>query len=63
MSDIKMRGPEGCADSLSFGGQSYAVGKRGIFTVPVEAYEHLTRHGFVAVGEQPTDAPQAEAAP
>ncbi|MDE1907445.1 MAG: hypothetical protein KGH75_13455 [Rhodospirillales bacterium] len=59
MSDIKMRGPKGCADTLSHAGESYAADKKGIFTVPVEAYESLSRHGFIAVGEQPADAVEA----
>lgn len=58
MSDIKMRGPKDCADSLSFDGQSYSADRKGIFTVPVGAHESLLRHGFVAVGEQPVDALQ-----
>lgn len=61
MSDIKMRGPEGCADTLSHDGKTYSVGRKGVFTVPFEAYELLTRHGFVAVGEQPAEPAQAEA--
>jgi len=63
MSDIKMRAPKDAAQTLSFAGETYSADKRGIFTVPVEAFDHLTRHGFIAVGEQPADAPQAEAAP
>lgn len=58
MSDIKMRGPKDCADSLSFDGQSYAADKKGTFTVPVEAYESLQLHGFTAIGD-----PTPEAAP
>jgi hypothetical protein len=60
MSDIKVRGPKGCADTLSHAGQSYQADKKGIFTVPVEAHEHLLRHGFVAVGEpKPDEAAQS----
>ena len=55
MSDIKMRGPKGCADTLSHAGESYSADKKGVFTVPVDAYESLLRHGFVAVGEQPAE--------
>ena len=62
MSDIKMRGPEGCAASLSHDGQTYTADRKGVFTVPVEAYESLVRHGFTAIGEQPSDPAQAEAA-
>lgn len=53
MSDIKMRGPEGCADSLSFADQPYTADKKGVFTVPVEAYESLVLHGFTAIGDVP----------
>ncbi|KZC23539.1 hypothetical protein RHOFW104T7_13130 [Rhodanobacter thiooxydans] len=59
MSDIKMRGPEGCANTLSFGGESFAA-KKGVFTVPVEAFEHLKRHGFVAIGQPKTEEELAE---
>lgn len=62
MSDIKMTGPEGCADSLSWGGNSYTAGKKGAFTVPVEAYADLLQHGFVAVGDVP-DAVAGDALP
>jgi hypothetical protein len=55
MSDIKVRGPKGCANTLSFGGAEYQADKKGIFTVPVEAHESLLRHGFIAVGEQPAE--------
>ncbi len=50
MSDIKVRGPKGCAKTLSFSGESYSVDKRGLFTVPYEAWEQLQRHGFVVDG-------------
>lgn len=62
MSDIKMRGPKGCADTLSFDGQPYAADKKGVFTVPVEAHAHLLRHGFEAIGDQkPEIAGEADA--
>ena len=46
MSDLKLRGPRGCADTLNFGGKDY-VAEKGVFTVPQEAHAHLSRHGFV----------------
>lgn len=55
MSDIKMRGPKGAADTLSFAGAEYKADKKGVFTVPVDAHESLLRHGFVVVGEQPAE--------
>lgn len=55
MSDIKMRGPKDCADTLSHAGETYSADKKGIFTVPVEAYDALRLHGFIAVGEQPAE--------
>lgn len=58
MSYIKVRGPEGCADTLSFDGQSYQADKKGVFTVPVEAHAHLIRHGFTAIGDVPVEVEQ-----
>jgi hypothetical protein len=55
MSDIKMRGPEDCAPSLSFAGDSYTADKKGLFTVPVEAYGPLIAQGFTAVGDVPDE--------
>jgi|GEM_PF-3823337 len=55
MSDIKMRGPEGAANTLSHDGVTYKADKKGVFTVPVEAYESLARHGFEAVGQPKTE--------
>lgn len=49
MSDIKMRGPRGCADSLSYGGRTFMADKRGAFTVPESAREELARHGFQVI--------------
>jgi hypothetical protein len=60
MANIKMRGPKACADSLSFGGESYS-GKKGVFEVPAEAAEHLKRHGFVVDGEAQPDANDGQA--
>jgi len=53
MNEIKMRGPKGCAETLSHGGVDYTADKKGVFTVPVDAYEVLVRHGFKAVGDVP----------
>ena len=55
MSNIKMRGPADCADSLSFAGETFSADKKGIFTVPVEAYGPLIGQGFVAVGDVPDE--------
>lgn len=55
MSDIKMRGPDDCADSLSFNGETYTASKKGVFTVPVEAYGPLIAQGFTAVGDVPDE--------
>lgn len=62
MSDITMRGPKACANTLSFDGQTY-TSKKGIFTVPAEAAEHLKRHGFTVDGEEVADEPTAPVAP
>jgi hypothetical protein len=51
MSDIKLSGPKDCADSLSFDGQTYIADKKGIFTVPEEAYGPFIAQGFTAVGD------------
>ena len=51
MSDIRMRGPEGCANTLHWGGQTYTADKRGEFTIPEAAKDDLLRHGFVVVRE------------
>lgn len=54
MSDIQIRGPKGCGKTLSFAGDSYAADKKGVFSVPSEAWEQLQRHGFKVEG-QPDD--------
>jgi hypothetical protein len=51
MSDIKMQGPDNCANSLSWGGNEYQANKKGVFTVPAEAYGELLLHNFVAIGD------------
>lgn len=51
MSDAQMRGPKGCAKTLSFGGQTYTA-QKGIFTVPVEAVAHLKYQGFTVDGTE-----------
>jgi hypothetical protein len=55
MSDIKMRGPEDCAPTLSYAGETYGADKKGVFTVPVEAYGQLIGQGFTAVGDAPDE--------
>lgn len=47
---VPMRGPKGCAATLSHAGQAYEADKSGIFSVPVHAVEVLKRHGFRVVG-------------
>ena len=51
MSNIKMRGPQDCANTASFADQIYTADTLGIFTVPVEAYESFALNGFTAVGD------------
>jgi len=55
MSNIKVRGPKGCATTLSFAGKEYKADKKGLFAVPYEALEHLRLHGFAVDGD-----PEAE---
>lgn len=46
MSDVKIRAPKGAAETLNIAGVIY-TGKKGVFSVPEEAVEHLVRHhGF-----------------
>jgi hypothetical protein len=52
MSEIQVRGPKGCAKTLSFDGKSYSANKQGIFSVPSESWEHLQRHGFKVDGQE-----------
>lgn len=61
MSDVQVRGPKGCAKTLSFGGETFTADKKGIFTVPIEAAEHLRRHGFSVEGEDEA-SPASDAA-
>ena len=56
MDTITLRGPKGCAGTLSFGGETYTGTKKGIFIVPTEAAEQLQRHGFVVDGDAIEDA-------
>lgn len=51
MADIRMRGPDGCADTLHWKGQTYKADKRGEFAVPEDARHDLLRHGFAVVRE------------
>ena len=60
MSDIKMRGPTGASSTLSHDGNTFKADKKGVFTVPFEAYEILSRHGFTAIGQPKTDEEIAE---
>jgi len=55
MSNVPVRGPQGCAKTLSFGGETITANKRGVFLVPAEAAEHLKRHVFVIDGEEPAE--------
>ena len=50
---IPMRGPTGCAPTLSHEGKTYAADKLGLFAVPIEAVEILVRHGFRIVEQKP----------
>lgn len=47
---VPMRGPKGCAATLSHAGQAYEADKNGLFSVPEHAVESLKRHGFRVVG-------------
>ena len=58
MSDIKMKGPQDCASTVSWGGNDYTANGKGVFTVPVEAYSDLLDHDFIAVGNPPDQVPQ-----
>lgn len=49
MSEIKVRGPKGCAKTISHAGKTYEADKRGVFSVPRDFAEHLQRHGFERV--------------
>ena len=64
MSEIKLRGPQGAAGTLSWRGQTYSADKAGAFTVPAEAHADLKLHGFevhVARGAGKGKAPDAGA--
>ena len=50
---IRMRGPQGCAPTLSLEGREIRADKGGIFTVPEGAREALERHGFKVVEPKP----------
>lgn len=49
MADIRMRGPEGCAETVHWNGQTYKADKRGEFVLPEAARAALLRHGFAVV--------------
>ena len=50
-STIRMRGPQGCATTLSLEGREIRSDK-GIFTVPESARETLERHGFKVIEQK-----------
>lgn len=58
MSGITVRGPKGCAKTLSHDGKTYTANKQGVFSVPSEAWEHLQRHGFKVDGQE--EEPETE---
>lgn len=60
MSEIKVRGPEGCGKTLSFGGETYTADKKGFFNVPSEAAEALRLHGFRSETDPDDPVPSAE---
>jgi len=63
MSNIKIRGPKGCGATLSFAGKEYKADKKGLFTVPYEALEHLRLHGFSVDGDpEPEETDEERAA-
>ncbi len=45
---VRMMGPDG-ATSVSWGGQSFAAVKEGVFDVPLASVHELASHGFVLV--------------
>ncbi len=47
-STIRMRGPQGCAPTLSLEGREIRA-EKGVFVVPASARETLERHGFKVV--------------
>lgn len=50
--EVKIKGPKGCADSLSWRGQPFEADKRGVFAVPEEAAAELAVHGFERVADE-----------
>ncbi len=55
MADIRMRGPEGCANTVHWKGTTYKADKHGEFVVPAEARQDLVRHGFAVAREAVRD--------
>lgn len=53
---MKIKGPKGCAESLSWRGKEYRADKRGVFDVPDDAVKELSHHGFERVAEEPREA-------
>jgi len=50
MATIKMKNSDGVS-SVFVGGQSYAVGKKGIVEIPAEYEDTMYSFGFVTVGK------------
>ena len=61
MSEIKIRGPEGCGKTLSYGGETFTADKKGFFSVPSEAAEALKLHGFRSETDPDDQVPSTEA--
>lgn len=60
MSEIKVRGPEGCGKTISYGGETFTADKKGFFSVPSEAAEALKLHGFRSETDPDDSVPSAE---
>lgn len=50
---IRMRGPQGCAPTLSLEGREIRADKGGIFSIPLHALETFLRHGFKVIEPKP----------
>lgn len=50
--EVKIKGPKGCAPTLSWHGRSFEADKRGVFTVPEEAVVVFEAHGFERVADE-----------
>lgn len=49
--EVRIKGPKGCAASLSWRGARFEADKHGVFTVPEQAADELAAHGFERVAD------------